>query len=73
MEKENLPLNDDDLIFEGLIRASGVPVSKDEKIALRKAYSTLVKLSEMTRKTGRNWEMGMLPVYIPKPPKEENK
>ncbi len=63
------PTKDDEKIFEGLIGASGVPVSNQEKSELRKAYSSLMTLAKKTRKPGRGWDVRMLPVYSPKPPK----
>ncbi len=69
MTVDKKPAADDDVIFEGLIKASGVPVSDQEKRDLRKAYSSLMGLAARTRKPARSWETRMLPVYSPKPPK----
>ena len=69
MAVDKKPAEDDDVIFEGLIRASGVPVSDQEKKDLRKAYSSLMGLAAKTRKPDRSWDSRMLPVYSPKPPK----
>ena len=69
MTSDKKPLADDDVMFEGLIRASGVPVSDQEKQDLRKAYSSLMGLAARTRKPGRSWDVRMLPVFSPKPPK----
>ena len=60
---------DNDISFEGLIKASGIPVSDQEKRDLRKAYSSLMGLATRTRKPGRRWDVRMLPVYSPKAPK----
>ena len=69
MASDKKPIADDDVMFEGLIRASGVPVSNQEKQNLRKAYSSLMGLAARTRKPGRSWDVRMLPVLSPKPPK----
>ena len=69
MAVDKKPAADEDAIFEGLIRASGVPVSDQEKKDLRKAYSSLMGLATRTRKPDRSWDVRMLPVYSPKPPK----
>ena len=69
MASDEKLIADDDVIFEGLIRTSGVPVSNQEKQDLRKAYSSLMGLAAKTRKPGRSWDVRMLSVYSPKPPK----
>ena len=55
----------DDKMFEALIAASGVPVQDDEKSDLRKAYGSLMQLAQLTRFTGRNWEVRTLPHFVP--------
>lgn len=58
----------EDEMFEALIKASGVPVHDDEKPDLRKAYGSLMKLAQRTRRPGRNWEVRTLPHFVPGPP-----
>ena len=70
MASDEKPVADDDVMFEGLVRASGVPISDQEKQDLRKAYSSLMGLAARTRKPGRRWDVRMLPVFSPKPPRE---
>ena len=62
---------DHDAMFEALIHASGVPVSKEEKEDLRKTYGTLMKLAERTRLPGRSWEVRTLPHYTPRAPADD--
>lgn len=70
MASDKKPVADDDVMFEGLVQASGVPISDQEKQDLRKAYSSLMGLAARTRKPGRSWDVRMLPVFSPKPPRE---
>ncbi|MBK19098.1 MAG: hypothetical protein CMM52_09730 [Rhodospirillaceae bacterium] len=72
MASDENPVADDDGMFEGLIRASGVPVSEEEKQNLRKAYASLMGLAAKTRKPGRSWDVRMLPIFMPKPPKGQD-
>ena len=60
-----------DAMFEALIDASGVPVSKEEKEDLRKAYDSLTKLAERTRRPGRSWEVRTLPHFTPPAPADD--
>ena len=62
----------DDLIFESMITASKVPVSEEEKRALRNAYTSLMDLASKTRKPGRAWDVRMLPIFAPGAPKGIN-
>ena len=63
---------DNESLFEGLVEASGVPVSDEEKKNLRTAFSSLMDLAARTRKPGRKWETRPLPFFVPKPPKAED-
>ena len=58
----------EDEMFEALIEASGVPVRDDERADLRKAYGSLMRLARRTRLRGRDWEVRMLPHFVPAPP-----
>ncbi len=58
----------EDEMFEALIKASGVPVRDDEKADLRKVYGSLMRLARRTRLPGRDWEVRMLPHFVPAPP-----
>lgn len=62
---------DQDAMFEALIDASGVPVSKEEKEDLRKTYGTLMKLAGRTRRPGRSWEVRTLPHFTPPAPADD--
>jgi hypothetical protein len=62
------PPADDDAVFEGMIRASGVPVTDEEKNNLRTAYSALMGMAAQVRKPGRSWDIRMMPNATPKPP-----
>lgn len=59
---------DNDALFEGLVAASRVPLSAEEKKNLRTAFSSLMDLAAQTRKSGRQWETRPLPFFVPKPP-----
>ena len=59
---------DDDAVFEAMIRASGVPVTDEEKKNLRTAYAALMGMAAQVRKPGRSWEVRMMPNYTPEPP-----
>tara|TARA_A100001037_G_scaffold173172_1_gene155449 strand:+ start:243 stop:461 length:219 start_codon:yes stop_codon:yes gene_type:complete len=61
--------DNNDLIFNSMIQASKVPVSTEEKKALYDAYNTLMELASKTRKSGRAWDVRMLPIFTPKIPK----
>ncbi len=65
---EGMTMSAEDEMFEALIRASGVPVRDDEKADLRKAYGSLMQLAQRTRLPGRNWEVRILPHFVPGPP-----
>ena len=69
MSGDDKPVADDDTVFEGMILASGVPVSDTEKKNLRTAYSALMAMAAQVRKPGRSWETRMMPNFTPKPPK----
>ena len=73
MSGDTKPLADDDSVFEGMIRASGVPVTDEEKKNLRTAYSALMGMAAKVRKPGRSWEIRMMPNFTPKPPKSDNR
>ena len=60
---------DNDALFEGLVAASRVPLSAEEKKNLRTAFASLTVLAERTRKPGRKWETRPLPFYVPPAPK----
>ena len=62
------PPADDDAVFEGMIRASGVPVTDEEKKNLRSAYASLMEMAARVRKPGRSWEVRMMPQFTPAPP-----
>ena len=66
------PIADDDAIFEGMVRASGVPVTDVEKQNLRTAYSALMGMAAKVRKPGRSWEVRMMPNFTPKPPRADD-
>ena len=62
---------DNDALFEGLVAASKVPVSAEERKNLRAAFSSLMDLAAKTRKPGRHWETRPLPYYAPKAPEKD--
>ena len=68
MSTDNTPRTDDDAVFEGMVRASGVPVTEAEKKNLRTAYSALMGMAAKVRKPGRSWAIRMMPNFTPKPP-----
>lgn len=68
MSERKKPVADEDAIFEGMVRASGVPVTDQEKNNLRTAYSALMGMAAQVRKPGRSWEVRMMPNFTPKPP-----
>ena len=68
MNTDKKPLADDDAVFEGMIRVSGVPVTDEEQKNLRTAYSALMGMAAKVRKKGRSWEVRMMPNCTPKPP-----
>jgi hypothetical protein len=65
------PTADDDAIFDAMVRASGVPVTDQEKKNLRTAYSALMGMAAQVRTPGRSWEVRMMPNFTPKPPKAD--
>jgi hypothetical protein len=68
MSGDKKPVADEDAIFEGMVRASGVPVTDRERKNLRTAYSALMGMAAQVRKSGRSWEVRMMPNFTPKPP-----
>jgi hypothetical protein len=72
MSGDGKPLTDDDAIFDGMVRASGVPVTDEERKNLRTAYSALMGMAAQVRKPGRSWEVRMMPNFTPKPPKADD-
>lgn len=60
-------MNDRDSEFDGLLAASGVPVSADERAELRKAYDTLCDLAERVRTPGREWTVKPMPSFAATP------
>ena len=68
MSTDEKPIADDDAVFEGMIHASGVPVTDEERKNLRTAYSALMGLAAQVRKPGRSWEVRMMPFFAPKAP-----
>jgi hypothetical protein len=68
MSSDEIPIADDDAIFEGMVRASGVPVTDAERKNLRTAYSALMGMAAQVRTPGRSWEVRMMPNATPKPP-----
>ena len=62
-----------DVEFAGLLAASGVPVSEEERAELRKAYDTLCDLAKRLRTPGRDWTAKPMPSFAATPvaePKE---
>ena len=53
--------------FAGLLAASGVPVSDDERAELRKAYDTLCDLADRVRTPGRDWTAKPMPSFAATP------
>ena len=56
-----------DTEFEGLLAASGVPVSDAEWAELRKAYDTLCDLADRVRTPGRDWTVKPMPSFAARP------
>ena len=56
-----------DTEFEGLLAASGVPVSDAERAELRKAYDTLCDLADRVRRPGRDWTVKPMPSFAATP------
>ena len=56
-----------DTEFEGLLAASGVPVSDAEWTELRKAYNTLCDLADRVRTPGRDWTVKPMPSFAATP------
>ena len=69
MSGDSKPLADDDAVFDGMVRASGVPITDTERQNLRTAFSALMGMAAQVRKPGRSWEVRMMPNFTPKPPK----
>ena len=62
-----------DVEFSGLLAASDVPVSDEERAELRKAYDTLCDLANRVRTPGRDWTAKPMPSFAATPlgePKE---
>ena len=72
MSGNRKPLADDDAIFDGMVRASGVPVTDEERKNLRTAFSALMAMAAQVRKPGRSWEVRMMPNFTPKPPTQDD-
>ena len=60
-------MSDRDTEFEGLLAASGVPVSDAERAELRKAYDTLCDLADRVRRPGRDWTVKPMPSFAATP------
>ena len=60
-------MNHRDQEFEGLLAASGVPVSDAERAELRKAYDTLCNLATRVRRPGRDWTVKPMPSFAASP------
>ena len=60
-------MSDRDTEFEGLLAASGVPVSDAERAELRKAYATLCDLADRVRRPGRDWTVKPMPSFAATP------
>ena len=73
MSSDDKPIADDDRIFDGMVRASCVPVTDEEKKNLRTAYSALMRMAAQVRKPGRSWEIRMMPNFTPKPPTTDDR
>ena len=58
---------DTDREFDGLLAASGVPVSEDERAELRKAYNTLCELAAAVRRPDRDWTVKPMPSFAATP------
>ena len=53
--------------FEGLLVASGVPVSDAERSELRRAYKTLCNLADRVRNPERDWTAKPMPSFASTP------
>ena len=60
-------MNNRDKDFEGLLVASGVPVSDSERSELRRAYETLCNLADRVRNPERDWTIKPMPSFAPTP------
>ena len=60
-------MNNRDKDFEGLLVASGVPVSDAERSELRRAYETLCKLADRVRNPERDWTAKPMPSFASSP------
>lgn len=58
---------DKDREFDGLMASSGVQVSDDERIELRKAYNTLCELAALVRRPDRDWTVKPMPSFATTP------
>ena len=61
-----------DAAFEGLLSASGVPVSDAERAELRRAYDTLCDLADRVRRPGRDWTAKPMPSFAAMPRQGED-
>lgn len=59
--------SDRDAVFEGLIAASGVPVTDAERARLRTAFDTLETLAERVRDPMRDWRVKPMPSFAATP------
>ena len=59
-------MNNRDKDFEGLLVASGVPVSDAERSELRRAYETLCNLADRVRNPERDWTVNQC-LHLPRP------
>ena len=75
MATEEKPGSDNDALFEGMIEASGVKMSAEEKQKLRAAHSALMVLAERARPRQKpnSWEVRMAPFFAPKSPPAHDK
>ncbi|PPR11995.1 MAG: hypothetical protein CFH41_00028 [Alphaproteobacteria bacterium MarineAlpha11_Bin1] len=64
-------MKDKDREFDGLLAASGVPVSDAERVELRKAYSTLCDLADRVRRSDRDWTAKPMPSFSATPRNKE--
>ena len=60
-------MNNRDKDFEGLLVASGVPVSDAERSELRRAYETLCNLADRVRNPERDWTTKPMPSFASTP------
>lgn len=74
MADDKKPASDNDALFDGMIAASGIEMSAEEKQKLRSAHSALMVLAERARpkQKSNSWEVRMTPFYAPKPPRTKD-